>query len=331
MKNSINDSTLKSISEIQELFERKQYQSAINYCDSILNLESEKQNVDIICIKANSLIGLKKYNAAKDLYIKGLSDRPGDIKIAVSLARLNCDLKEYAKAIDIFQALAEDHPDDASHIENLNRIKSALQTNELIAEKKKKNSDFSRLTKPLSAAFNVTEIDECNKNLKERERINLEKKLKNPPIPPLFDPDTLAEEWYLAGKDALRDGQYQVALLMCIKAAESQGNLNHIYVLAAEAYLSNKNFNAAHLCYLIASQHGELDASSLSNLVSLAITTGDKKLAEIRYSQLNETLPNDSPMKEQADKMMSKINNNTSTYFHPQYGPVNKQNIKDNI
>jgi tetratricopeptide (TPR) repeat protein len=319
------NNTNNMMSNLQQLFQEKQFEKIIKETNQI-NLDMPAQS-SILLIRATAFMEMGNINEAKDIFIDILTQRPGDMDASIGLAQIYFKAQEFEKAKHILNSLLNENPENEKLKQFSNNIEKTIGEIELKEMKAEKESEKSRFLSPLQAAFNQSEIKESTKNLQEREKIKLEKELKNPPIPPRFEPEILAEEWYLAGRDAFRDGQNEVAFLMCIKAAENNGNLASIYSLAGDIYLSNKNHNAAHLCYLLASQHGELDSIALVNLISLAATTGDKMLAHKRFDELKQKIPKDSPLAEEAEKMTQRIDKKVSIYFHPQFGPINSSNL----
>ena len=314
------------IDHLQQLLQKGQFDKIIEETNHIdLNTPSKSSS---LLIRATALTEKRRFSEAKNIYMNILNQYPGDQDASIGLAQIYFKRRDFDKTKKLLTTLLSESPENdrlKKFIDNVNKGMKDEIDRELKIEKE---SEKSRSLDPLQAAFNQSEIKESSKNLQERERRNLEKELKNPPIPPRFEPEILAEEWYLAGRDAFRDGQNEVAFLMCIKAAENKGNLTNIYTLAGDIYLSNKNHNAAHLCYLLAAQHGELDSTCMVNLITLSAITGDKDLALARYDELLEKIPEESPLAEEGRKMVQRIDDNISIFFHPQFGPINASSLK---
>lgn len=321
-----SNSQIELVKELEQKMQQKDFAKSIDLCNALLKTAENKSQIFIAKSKCQEALG--RIQDAKNTYIKGLESDPGNIEICVNLAKFYLRQKEYDKSIRVYKILSNNYPKEKMFQTKKDEIKAIIEQKKATDQANTKLGEHARDENPLKAAFNISEIKECNDNLKERDRRLRDKKLKNPPIPPKFDSDTLAEEWVLAAIDAMRDKQYQVALLMCIKAAENNGNLRQIYTLAGEIYLSNKQYNAAHLCYQIASEHGDLDHNALLNLISLAISTGDKALAQKRYNQIISVVPEGSPTRDTAEKMISQLDRSSSVYFHPEFGPVNSKDVK---
>jgi len=317
--------TNQMISNLQQLYQEKQFEKILKLTDQ-LEIEMPVRN-SVLLIRASALTETGNPEEARNIFMNILTQRPGDIDASIGLAQLYFKTQKFEKTRSILKSLLSENPENEKLKLFFTNVEKAIQEIKDKEIKSEKEEDKSRFLTTLEAAFKNSEVKERTKNLQERDKRKLDKELKNPPIPPRFEPEILAEEWYLVGRDAFRDGQNEVAFLMCIKAAENNGNLANIYSLAGDIYLSNKNHNAAHLCYLLASQHGELDSIALVNLISLAATTGDKVLAHKRFDELKQKIPEDSPLAEEAEKMTKRIDDAVSIFFHPQYGPINATNL----
>lgn len=260
---------------------------------------------------------------SKKLFLDAIQKDPKNNDLLYNYSEVLSDLGEITACNKILdQILARDLCHQAAiskkkHLSTKNKKINSADTSKADTV----NFTLDRSVDPLQAAFNSNEVDAAKENLKERERKIRKQKLYQRPLFPEIDINLLNEERLLAAEDALRAGFPQLALKLSSEATAFCVNLNSIYSIAGDAYIALKQYNYAHLCYLIAAQYGELDLQRQINLLSLANTISDHQLLESRKENLIQKLGKTSLMHETIEKIVSQSKPNQNVIFDIENGP----------
>ena len=312
--------------ELKQLLQQKKYHDLIAKCDLHIETTSPAEPL-LYLLKGISLRELNLYNESQSIYLEGLKIFPGNIDLLNDLSRLLILKKDYAKAESILKKLVEENKDNHVAKQNLSSLRGMLNKEKEKENNKLKLHEVSRSLSPLRSAFNPSEVKESKENLKKVSQQRLEKKLNSLPALPAIDKEVLAEEWISAGRDALESSYPAFTLKCCSYAIANNGNTCQIYSLAADAYISIKQYMHAHLCYLIAAEHGELDGQQQMNLLSLAAMIGDNNILAHRKSKFETRASEKFNSRKNIEKFIMSLGKESSTIFDPKQGIINAKNI----
>ena len=304
--------------KLLQLFQAKEYKSVIIECEKLLKEESNIHYLNLVATSQRELGNLVKAEAA---YIHALKLSPGDPNTLNNYAKLLIMQNQNDKAIFVYKSILASHPSNKLAQQNLDRLESLCMQEKEKKELLKKESQINRFDDPLNAAFNSDEVSLAHETKAKRLKLRKQKKAKQIPSLPEIDKNILADEYLQLARDAKNSGHNDLSLRFCTEASSFGGNLHSIYKQAAETYLSLKNYNQAHLCYLIARDYGELEPTDKVNLVSLAATLGDTQLMHLRNESLREILNAGSYLIEKSDAIMGN-QKECHVAFQSKHGPL---------
>ena len=308
------------------LLKNKKYSHLIKQCDQYIK-QLSSPDLLVYLLKGVALRESKLYDESHKLYLQALKLFPNNDDLLNDLSRLLIIKKDYKTAEAILKKIVSKNTNNQAAKHNLESLKILLSKQNKQRFLEEKSYEASRSLSPLRSAFNPSEIKESKENLKKVAKAKLDKKLNSLPELPEIDKEILAEEWISAGRDALRNKYPELTLQFCSFAVRNNGNTTQIYSLAADAYISIKQYVHAHLCYLIASEHGELDSSQQLNLLSLAAMIGDNTILTSRNKKLSIRTGDKSNSNKNIEKLMTSVRETSSTIFDPNKGIVNHKDV----
>ena len=312
--------------ELGQLFKQKKYNVLLAKCESYIKNVAPTEPL-IYLLKGIALRETKLYDESHKAYLEGIKVFPENIDLLNDLSHLLILKKDYKNAENILKKLIDKDENNQVAKKNLAALKSLIDKEKDYKDKKLQMHEASRSLSPLRSAFNPSEVKESRENLKKVKKIKLEKKLNKLPALPTIDKEVLAEEWISAGKDALGSKYPEFALKCCSFAIANNGNTCQIYGLAADTYISIKQYIHAHLCYLIAAEHGELDSQQEINLLSLAAMIGDNNILARRREKLETRISEKSNPRKTVEKIITSLPKDSSTIFDPKYGIISSKDL----
>lgn len=315
------------IKELQEKLKSKDYNTVVKQCDALIG-SSSTHKVEYYLFKAYALRELKQTDESQQSYTEGLKIFPGDINLLNDFSKLLILKGKYDDARHLLQNILKKDPEDRGAANKLKELDTLIQKKSQEDSRQQLKHEVSPSLNPLESAFNPSEIQASSDNLKKIQKLKLEKKLKRLPNFPPIEDEILAEEWLIAAKDALQSKYPELALKFCEYSALNNGNLAQTYGIAGDAYIELRKFNTAHLCYLIASENGDLESTQQLNLLSLAAQIGHKQLLEKRYDRFNVRLLEHPNLHQIAQKLLSRIGDNSTIKFDLKHGPINLQDLE---
>ena len=311
--------------KLLELFQAKEYKTVISECKKLLQEES---NIHYLNLMATSYRELGNLVEAEATYIHALRLTPGDPNTLNNYAKLLIMQNQNNRAIFVYKSILANQPSNKLAQQNLERLESLCMHEKNKKELLKRQSQINRFDNPLNAAFNSEEIGLAHETKMERLKLRKQKKAKQIPSLPEIDRNILADEYLQLARDAKNSGNNDLSLRFCSEASSFGGNLYSIYKQAAETYLSLKNYNQAHLCYLIAQEYGELEPTDKVNLVSLAATLGDTQLMHLRNENLREILNDGSYLIEKSEAIMGN-QKECHVAFQSMHGPLPNSSLNN--
>ena len=303
--------------EILEALQKGKFDLVVNLCKS-----SNNSSPQILEYHAIAECHLGNMDESKKLFLSAIKKDPHNSNLLYNYSEVLSDLGDLTacnKVLD--QIIAGDSLHQAA-ISKKEEIESLIRRD--VRQNKSNaisvNFSLERSENPLQAAFNSEEVNAAKANLKEREKKIRKQKLYQKPQFPDIDKNLLNEERLLAAEDALRAGFPDLALELSSEASAFRVSLHRVYAIAGDAYIALKKYNSAHLCYLIASQQGELDLQRQVNLLSLSNSIGDSQLLESRKDALNQKLGQSSRTHELIEKIISQSKPKQHVVFDPKLG-----------
>tara|TARA_B100000674_G_C37917368_1_gene951609 strand:- start:363 stop:1352 length:990 start_codon:yes stop_codon:yes gene_type:complete len=316
----------KEANELKLLLKQKKYKELIDKCDSLTNKLSNPELL-IYLLKAIAYRETNSYEESHRVYLEGLKLFPNNEDLLNDLARLLILKKDYNKAGLILKKLISKNKNNQVAQQNLESLKRLLNQDQSKQKLIEKDHEVSRSLSPLKSAFNPSEVKASKENSKKVAQAKLEKKLNKVPTLPSLDKEVLAEEWISAGKDALRSRYPELTLKFCGFAIANNGSTCQTYSLAGDAYMSMKEFVFAHLCYLIAAEHGEIESSQQLNLLSLAAMIGDNNVLTARNNKFENKTGERLDTNKNVEKIMSSVNESSSIVFDAKKGLISENNL----
>ena len=316
------------INELKKLLKEKKYPNLVDRCNFYIKGFSQPNDPIVYLLKGIALRELNSYDESNNVYLEALKIFPDNDDLLNDLSRLLIIRKEFTKAEAILKKLVSKNKNNQVAKQNLESLKILLDKIDKTEKIKLQKHEASRSLSPLKSAFNPSEVKESRENLKKVSKLKLERKLNNLPELPIIDKEVLAEEWISAGKDALRSKYPALTLKFCGYAVANKGNTCQIYGLAADAYLSIKQYMHAHLCYLIAAEHGELDSQQQVNLLSLAAMIGDNTILTSRNNKIAVRVNENSNSHKSVEKIMTSLGENSSTVFDSKRGIISIKELR---
>lgn len=317
----------KTLDELRAKLASKEYQSVLDICNE-LQKEDSNASVEFYLFKGIALRELKELQESYDIYKQGLKLFPENKHLLNDFAGLLILKKSYKEARSTLKKILNKNPTNATAIKNLEALDLFLMKNNKGETEKNNPEEKSRSLDPLESAFNPSEIKASSENLQKVKKLKLEKKLKQLPSFPIIDQEIIAEEFLMAARDSLRSKHPEIALKFCEYSVLNKGNIAQTYGIAGDAYIELKEYNNAHLCYLIASENGELESAQQLNLLSLTAVIGDKNLLEKRNSVFNDKLIEQPKLYKGAQKILTTIGDMSTIKFHKQFGPINARDLE---
>jgi len=304
-------------SEILNALQQGKFDTVINLCRT-----AENTSAQILEYQAMAECHLGNMEESKRLFLNAIKEDPKNNNLLYNYSELLSDLGDLTACTKILDQIIAT---DSCHQAAISK-KEQLEfegSNSVDTNSDAQNSSFSldRSVNPLEAAFFYEEVKAAKANLRERERKIRKQKLSQRPFLPELDKNLLNEERLLAAEDALRAGYPDLALKLSSDATAYSVSLSRVYAIAGDAYIALKKYNSSHLCYLIASQYGELDLQRQVNLLSLSNTISDSQLLAARKETLSQKLGETSLIHETIEKIISQSKPQQHVIFDIEDGP----------
>ena len=199
----------------------------------------------------------KDLSKAAEMYKRGLDIRPNEPALLSNYGNLLIDLNKFNDAYTVLNKaikVAPDHKDARQNLVRLDRCKGQERIQEeTISVEQNANSD------------------ELNNLIAKDEEA--------------------ASDWLNLAAISQRDKNYEEALMFSLKAIESQPDLSLAYKVAGEVLFALNRREESERMLMYGTILGEDDATTISNLASIAAQRGNGKLAYILYNRVLANAP----------------------------------------